>query len=126
MPPGPFLYPPDIKSDQSKEQWAAELIREAAMLELRQELPYSVAVVVTDWQERQNGTLFIAATLVVEKKNHQGMVIGKGGAMIRAIGALARAQLELFQGQKVYLQLEVVVRSGWRESPEALRELGFE
>ncbi|MBI3962789.1 MAG: GTPase Era [Deinococcus sp.] len=126
LPPGPFLYPPDMKSDQTREQWAAELIREAAMLELRQELPYSVAVLVTDWQERPNGMLFIAATLVVEKKNHQGIVIGKGGAMIRAIGARAREQLELFQGQKVYVQLEVVVREGWRDDPQVLQELGYQ
>lgn len=125
---GPFFFPTDIRSDQSREEWAAELIREAAMIHLREELPYSVAVQVIDWQdpEEEGRPVVIAAEIWVEKSGHRRIVIGKGGAMIKEIGKMARKQLEIFMQERLFLELEVVVRSDWREDREALRELGYE
>lgn len=124
---GPFYFPADIRSDQSREQWAGELIREAAMIHLREELPYSVAVQVTSWHDAEEGhPVVIEAEIWVEKSGHRRIVIGKGGAMIREIGKMARKQLEVFLQEQIYLELEVVVRTAWREDREALRELGYE
>jgi len=124
----PFFFPPDIRSDQTREQWAAELIREAAMIHLRQELPYSVAVQVVDWQDpvEEGKPVVITAEIWVEKPGHRRIVIGSGGAMIKEIGRSARKQLEVFLQHHVYLELEVVVRRDWRRDKEALRELGYE
>src|SRR5690606_24484894 len=123
----PFFFPPDIRSDQTREQWAAELIREAAMIHLRQEIPYSVAVQVVDWQDADGERpTVITAEIWVEKSGHRRIVIGKGGAMIREIGKMARKQLEVFMQEKLFLELEVVVRSDWRRGRESLRELGYE
>lgn len=128
MPEGPLYYPDNIRSDQSREDWAAELIRESAMIQLREELPYTVAVVVTGWRdsEERERPLVISAEIWVERMNHRPMVIGKGGRMIREIGRNARRQLEVFLDQQVYLELEVVVRRDWRSDRESLRELGLE
>lgn len=124
---GPFFYPANIRSDQSREQWAGELIREAAMIHLREELPYSVAVQVTSWEDaKDDHPIVITAEIWVEKTGHRRIVIGKGGAMVREIGKMARKQLEIFIQDQIYLDLEVVVRSAWREDREALRELGYE
>jgi len=123
----PFFYPTDIRSDQSREQWAGELIREAAMIHLREEIPYSVAVQVVEWQDGAEGRpLVITAEIWVEKSGHRRIVVGKAGAMIKEIGKMARKQLEVFLQEQVYLDLEVVVRSDWRRDREALRELGYE
>lgn len=79
-PESPFFYPADIRSDQSREQWAAEIVREQAMSLLREEIPYSIAARVTDWQERENGVQYIRMELIVEREGHKSIVIGKGGA----------------------------------------------
>lgn len=134
----PFFYPTNIRSDQSREQWAGELIREAAMIHLREEIPYSVAVQVVEWQDGAGGSkaaggskttegrpLVITAEIWVEKSGHRRIVVGKAGAMIKEIGKMARKQLEVFLQEQVYLELEVVVRSDWRRDREALRELGY-
>lgn len=126
MPEAPLYYPVDIRSDQSREQWAAEIVREQAMSLLREEIPYSIAVRVTDWQERENGVQYIRAELIVEREGHKSIVIGKGGQMLKQIGQEARKQLELFLGSKVYLELVVKVMPNWRRDPRALRELGYE
>ncbi len=124
---GPFFFPQDIRSDQSREQWASELIREAAMIHLREELPYSVAVQVVEWQDAEDGhPIVITAEIWVEKSGHRRIVIGKAGAMIKEIGKMARKQLEIFIQERIYLELEVVVRNDWRQDREALRELGYE
>lgn len=123
----PFFYPTDVRSDQTREQWAAELIRESAMIHLREEIPYSVAVQVVDWQDPVgDGPVVITAEIWVEKSGHRRIVIGKGGLMIKEIGRTARKQLEIFLQQHLFLELEVVVRSEWRRDKEALRELGYE
>jgi len=128
LPESPWFFPGDAASDQTREQWAAEIIREAAMVHLRQELPYAVAVQVTSWREPRAGEaapLFIAAEIWVEKVGHRPIVLGRGGKMIREIGKTARKQLEIFLNSRVYLELDVVVRRDWRDDREALRELGF-
>ncbi|WP_034387029.1 GTPase Era [Deinococcus sp. YIM 77859] len=126
LPENPFFFPRGAASDQTREQWAAEIIREEAMKRLREELPYAVATRVTSWTEREDGLQRIEAELIVEKNAHKGMVIGAGGKMLREIGQAARKQLEVFLSRKVYLGLEVIVIPGWREDEEALRELGYE
>jgi len=125
----PFFFPANIRSDQTREQWAGELIRESAMLHLRQEIPYAVAVLVVDWRDPEPGAdepAVITAEIWVEKVGHRRIVIGQGGQMIRDIGRTARKQLEIFLDQRVFLELEVVVRRDWREDREALRELGYQ
>jgi GTP-binding protein Era len=127
LPEGPLFFPADIRSDQSREHWAAELIRESAMIHLRDELPYAVAVQVLEWREPERGEepAYILAELWVERPNQRMIVLGKGGRMIKEIGRTARKQLEIFLSQHLYLDLEVVVHKDWREDPEALRELGY-
>lgn len=130
LPEGPFLFPTNIRSDQSREYWAAELIRESAMTRLRQEIPYAVAVKVDEWRDPEDDAedepVYIHAELWVSRANHKMIVLGKGGSMIKEIGRGARKQLEIFLSQRVYLDIEVVVRRDWRSDPEALRELGYE
>ena len=126
LPENPFFFPQGAASDQSREMWAAEIIREEAMKKLRDELPYAVATRVNRWTEREDGLQRIEGEIVVEKNAHKGMVIGAGGKQLREIGQAARKQLEVFLNTKVFLGLEVIVIPGWREDEEALRELGYE
>jgi GTPase len=126
LPANPFFFPGSGKSDQSRENWAAELLREEIMVALRDELPYSVATRVTSWQDRDDGMNVINAEIIVEKNQHKGMVIGSGGKMLKQIGLRTRKQLEVFLSARVYLDLEVIVIANWRSDTEALRELGYE
>ena len=126
LPENPFFFPLGAASDQTREMWAAEIIREEAMKKLRDELPYAVATRVNSWTEREDGLQRIEGEIVVEKNAHKGMVIGAGGKQLREIGQAARKQLEVFLSHKVFLGLEVIVIPGWREDEEALRELGYE
>jgi len=126
LPEGPFYYPEDFaRSDQPFEEWIAEIIREEAMKRLFEEVPYSVAVKVDEVAERENGVLYVAATLYVEREAHKPIVIGRGGRKLKEIGQAARKQLEVFLNRKVYLDLRVKVYENWRKDPEALRELGY-
>jgi GTPase len=132
MPESPFYFPTDIRSDQTRENWAGELIRESAMTMLYQELPYTVAVKVNNWRDAKkakNGKLnpaYIQADIWVERTTHRMIVLGKQGKMIKEIGQYARKQLEVFMQQQIFLDLQVVVHNDWRKDPEALRELGYE
>ncbi len=127
LPESPFFFPDNIRSDQSREQWAGELIRESVMIMLREELPYTVAVQVLEWREpKKKDPLYISAEIWVERSNHRMMVLGKGGKMIKEIGQYARKQLEVFLQQKLFLDLHVEIRNDWRKDSEALRELGYE
>ena len=122
-------FPVDIRSDQSREEWAGELIRESAMIHLRQELPYAVAVQVLEWREprkKKRAYLHPGAEIWVERSNHRMIVLGKGGKMIKEIGRTARKQLEIFLDHKIYLDLEVALHKNWREDRDSLRELGYE
>ncbi len=125
MPPGPPYYPADQITDQTERLFAAELIREAALRHLRDEVPHGVEAFIEEWVERPNGVLYIAAQLLVERESHKGMVIGSGGAMLRRIGSEARHAIEAQLGHRVYLELTVVVRRDWRKKPGELRRLGF-
>ncbi len=126
MPENPFFFPESGKSDQSREQWAAEIIREEAMNALSEELPYSVATRVLSWESKEDGMQVMECEIIVEKTAHRKIVVGSGGRMIKQIGQRARKQLEVFLNTRVYLALEVVVMHDWRQDTEALRELGYE
>ena len=112
-------------SDQIERDFIAEFIREQVFKNTHEEIPYSSAVLIEDMQERANGGAFIRATIVVEKDSQKGIVLGKGGSMIKKIGMDARRAIETFMGYKVYLELFVKVDKKWRENPKSLKRLGF-
>jgi GTPase len=128
LPPGPFFFPEHhTRSDQSPEEWAAEIVREEAMKRLKEEIPYTIATKTEAFELRQEGGMFYINVLIyVERENHKPILIGAGGKMLKEIGAAARKQLEVFLNRKVYLDLQIKVYPNWRRDPEALRELGYE
>lgn len=121
-PEGPPLFPGDVSSDQPEAVLVAELVREQLTILTRDEIPSSSAVTIERWEERQeaNPLTVIAATIWVEREGQKGIVVGKGGRMIRDIGKLARAQVEPLLGRHVFLDLRVKVRSAWREDASFL------
>lgn len=123
--PGPFFFPPDAKSDQPDQLLAAELIREKYLARLRDELPHSLAVVVNDLETLDNGVVRIDATAYVERESQKGMVIGKGGNLVRDVGTEARTDLEILFGTKVFLDLNVKVEKDWQTKDDLLDRLGF-
>jgi GTP-binding protein Era len=125
LPEGPQFYPEDQISDQLERDIGAELIREAVLRNLHQEVPHSVAVQVEEWQTRPNGVTYIRATIFVEKESQKGILLGAGGRMMKRIGRQAREELEFFVGGKVYLDLWVKVLKNWRKDENALRRLGL-
>lgn len=125
LPEGPPYYPAEQITDVYERAIAAELIREQIMLQLRDEIPYGTAVRVRDFKERPNGTTYISADIFVERDTHKSIVIGAGGAQLKALGAAAREQLEALTGGKVFLELWVKVEKDWRRNPNALRQLGY-
>jgi GTP-binding protein Era len=124
-PPGPFFFPPDAKSDQPDRLLAAELIREKYLARLREELPHSLAVVINDLETLKNGVVRIDATAYVERESQKGMVIGKGGKLVRDVGTEARVDLERLFGTKVFLDLNVRVEKDWQTNDDLLDRLGF-
>ena len=125
LPEGPRYYPPDQITDIYERNIAAELIREQIMLQLRDEVPYGTAVRVRDFKERANGTTYVSADIFVERDSHKSIVIGAGGAQLKAIGAAAREQIEQLVGGKVFLELWVKVEKDWRRNPNLLRQFGY-
>ena len=125
LPEGPRYYPGDQITDQTEHQIAAELIREAMLRYTYQEVPHAAAVLIEDYNERDNGTHYIAARIWIERESQKPIVIGKQGRRLKQIGTAARAELERFIGGKVYLDLWVKVRPKWRDHDGRLRELGF-
>lgn len=125
LPEGPRYYPEDQITDRYERDVAADLIRSAAMQQLRDELPHSLAVQIDEFTERGKSGAFIKATIFVERDSQKGIVIGKGGAVIRQIGQLAREHIEAMSGRSVYLELRVKVHSGWRSNSNALKRFGF-
>jgi GTPase len=125
MPEGPFFFPPDMSSDQPDRFVAAERVREKYLTRLREELPHSLAVVVDDIEERDNGSLYIAASVYVERASQKGMVIGKGGELIKTVGAETRKELEHLFGVPIYLDLRAKVEKDWQRKDETLDRLGF-
>jgi GTP-binding protein Era len=125
MPEGPFFFPPDMYTDQPDRLLAAELVREKYLARLREELPHSLAVVVDDIEEQEGGALFVAASVYVERRSQKGMVIGKGGELIKRVGTEARSELESIFGVKVFLDLRVKVETDWQRRESTLDRLGF-
>lgn len=122
--PGGWLFPEDTLTDQPEQVIAAELVREKVLRLLDQEVPHGVAA-VTEYMEEEGETLTLHVTLYCERPSHKGMLIGKGGQMLKKIGTLARVDLEKFFGCKINLQLWVKVKEDWRQRPQALQGLGF-
>ncbi|MEW5939515.1 MAG: GTPase Era [Chloroflexota bacterium] len=118
-------FDPEQVTDLYEKEIAADLIREAALLHLRDEVPHGVAVRIDEFKERDNGVAYIAATLFVERDSQKGIVIGEGGKMLKAIGSAARKQIEEMGGRKVFLELRVKVLKGWRDDEEWLRRFGY-
>lgn len=125
LPEGQPYYDPDQVTDQYERDIAAELVREAALRRLRDEVPHGIAVRIDEYKERSEEQVYIGATLFVERESHKGIVIGQGASMLKQIGTTARQEIEAMSGRHVYLELRVKVNKNWRDNPEALRQLGF-
>jgi GTP-binding protein Era len=126
LPDSPALYPTDITTDQAEELMFADLIREAAIEELYEELPHSVMVTIDEMAERDGGKIFeINATLHVERDSQKGIIIGPQGSKLKAIGTLARKSIENLVGMQVFLQIHVKVSKEWQKDPKLLARLGF-
>jgi GTP-binding protein Era len=126
VPEGPFLYPPEERSDQPSEVHLAELIREQVLRRTREELPHAVEVAVDELSERDDGLVEIRAQIWAETESQKAILIGKGGRMVREIGTAARKELERELGAKVFLDLQVRVRERWRRDEGLLDRLGID
>ena len=122
LPEGPPLYPDDVTTTQSERFFIAEVVREKLLHRTRNELPYTTGVVV-DYLEESETLLRVDAVIYVERKSQKGIVIGKGGRMIKAVGQDARIELERLLGIKIYLELHVKVHPRWRDDVRVLREM---
>jgi GTPase len=125
-PPGPWLYPPEQMSDAPLRQLAAEITREKLFNRLHQELPYQSTVETESWNERKDGSVRIEQTIYVERESQRKIVLGKGGATIKAIGSEARKEIAEIVEAPVHLFLFVKVREGWENDPERYRNMGLE
>jgi len=127
LPPGPAFYPDGELTDEPEEVLMAELIREAALEGVRDELPHSLAVVIDEVNSREgrDDLIDVHAILYVERDSQKGIVIGKGGARLREVGTAARIQIEKLLGTKVYLELRVKIAKNWQRDPKQLGRLGF-
>ncbi|MGM0584849.1 MAG: GTPase Era [Pseudomonadota bacterium] len=126
MPEGPWLYPEDQIADLPLRILAAEITREKLTLRLHQELPYQMTVETESWEERKDGSVRIEQVIYVGREGHRGIVLGKGGETVKAVGAAARADLSEFLGRKVHLFLEVRVRPKWEEERERYEQMGLD
>ena len=126
LPQGPQLFPEDMITDQPERQVCAEIVREKLLLCLDKEVPHGTAVEVTRFSERPDGILDLDATIYCEKNSHKGIIIGKGGAMLKKISSLARADMEAFMGAKVFLQTWVKVKENWRDNVGLIRNFGYQ
>jgi GTP-binding protein Era len=125
-PDGPQLFPDDMVTDQPDRQIIAEIIREKLLWCLEREIPHGTAVEVTKFTQRDNGTIDIDATIYCEKASHKGIIIGKGGEMLKKISTMARNDCERYMGEKVYLQTWVKVKENWRDSEFLIRNFGYQ
>ena len=126
LPDGPALYPVGMVTDQSEEVVVAEIVREKFLDRLREELPHSLVVRVTEMATSEDGRVVVEADVVVERDSQMGIVIGKGGEMLKTAGTEARKELETIMGAAVTLDLRVVVERDWQRRPQLLDRLGFD
>ncbi|MCC8123643.1 MAG: GTPase Era [Oscillospiraceae bacterium] len=125
LPEGPPLFPEDMVTDQPERQICAEIVREKLLRCMDKEIPHGTAVEITRFSEREDGILDLEATIYCEKNSHKGMIIGKGGAMLKKIGAMAREDIERFMGTKVFLQTWVKVKENWRDNTTLIKNFGY-
>ena len=125
LPEGPMFYPEGTATDQPPPVFVAELVREKLLGRTKEELPHSIAVAVEEYEEREDGLLWIQARIFVERSSQKGIVIGRGGAVLRDAGTEAREEIETLFGRKVYLDLQVKVEKDWQRRGYALDRLGF-
>ncbi|UYP08739.1 GTPase Era [Priestia megaterium] len=125
LPEGPQYYPADQVTDHPERFIITELIREKVLHATREEIPHSIAVVMDSMQRRDNGAVYVGATIIVERDSQKGIVIGKQGKMLKEVGRKARADIEALLGSKVFLELWVKVQKDWRNRASHLRDFGF-
>ena len=125
LPEGPQLFPDDMTSDQPERQMMAEIMREKLLLLLDKEIPHGTAVEITRFAERDDEIVEVEATIYCEKNSHKGIVIGKGGGMLKKASTLARQDMETFMGAKVFLKTWVKVKENWRDNPAAIQNFGY-
>ncbi|MCI6536396.1 GTPase Era [uncultured Eubacterium sp.] len=125
LPYGPMFYDEDTVTDQPERQIVAEIIREKALHALDEEIPHGIAVTIESMKQRKNGITDIEATIICERDSHKGIIIGKGGAMLKKIGSNARFEIERLLEGKVNLRLWVKVRKGWRDSDIQMKNFGY-
>jgi GTPase len=126
MPESPLLYPPDEKTDLSLEVQLAEIVREKILLRTHDEIPHAVEVQVDEIGEREDGLVTVLAHAWAETESQKGILVGKGGRMVRDVGSAARKEMEVLLGRRVFLDLRVRVRKGWRRDEGLLDRLGIE
>lgn len=122
---GPQLFPDGQTSDQPERQVMGEIIREKLLLCLDKEIPHGTAVEITKFSERESGMVDVDAVIYCEKASHKGIIIGKGGAMLKKISTLARTDIEAFMGTKVFLQTWVKVKENWRDNMNLIKNFGY-
>ena len=125
LPEGPQLFPEDMTSDQPERQMMAEIMREKLLLLLDKEIPHGTAVEITRFAERDDEVVEVEATIYCEKNSHKGIIIGKGGGMLKKASTLARQDMEKFMGTKVFLKTWVKVKENWRDNPAAIQNFGY-
>ena len=126
LPEGPQLFPEDMVTDQPERQVCAEILREKLLLCLDKEIPHGTAVELVRFAERERDEVIeVDATIYCEKASHKGIIIGKGGAMLKKISTLARKDMERFMGTKVYLQTWVKVKENWRDNLNLIQNFGY-
>lgn len=123
--PSPHFFPEDALTDQPERVIVAEIIREKVLNLMRDEIPHGIAVSIDQMKERANGIIDIDATLICERDSHKGMIIGKGGAMLKKIASLARVEAESFLDAKINLQCWVKVKNDWRNKEQIIKQFGF-
>ena len=126
LPEGPWLYPEDQIAVMPMRLLAAETTREKLFMQLHQELPYHLTVETEGWEERPDGSVKIDQVIYVSRNTHTGIVLGKGGKMVRSVGSASRIELENAMQRRVHLFLHVKVREGWLDEPARYREMGLE
>ena len=126
LPEGPLYYDEETVTQENMRDIAAEIIREKALRALNEEVPHGIAVVIETFKERSDDLTAIEASIITEKESHKGIIIGKGGSMLKKIGTDARRDIEEMTGTRVYLKLFVKVRKNWRDSESDLRDYGYD